>query len=342
MKTRRLLVASVIGILLWGGYLAYRAHTNLVTLKVRNMDVQRVLSKLRWQTWERIIAHKNVSGHVTLDVHKVPLEEVLNIVGLQTDSRWTALYPIYSTRKSALAFEKVVRGDLVPAGSGWTNMQRIPLWQLSGVTGFANILRAENKLVSAQFLGKDLDFAALALSRFSQAQVVPEDGAKGVINLKLEQVPFRKAVAQVAKQVRRKWDQIYTIQPMRAVVAIRQDAVGGEVSTPQVLPAPPKPVTVVRDQTDAPPEQAVEAFLATMSPDERKKAQEQLATMEQLRSLPASERQQRMQEMASQNKQASESDLLQRIQNRLKNGTVEQRVAKDRRQVEQQRRGEKP
>ena len=74
----------------------------------------------------------------------------------------------------------------------------------------------------------------------------------------------------------------------------------------------------------------MEAFLATMSPEERQKAQEQMTKMEQLKSLPPAEQQQRMQEMKAQVSQTSQMDAEQRIQNRLKNGTTDQRIAHDR------------
>jgi len=90
-RFRTLVALSAAGAMLWGGYRVYRAHANLVTLNVRNMEVRQVISKIEWQTWERILVNKDVSGKVTLNVHSVPLEEVLNIVGLQTDARWTAL-----------------------------------------------------------------------------------------------------------------------------------------------------------------------------------------------------------------------------------------------------------
>src|SRR4051812_6785286 len=126
MKPLRIFLALFAAALLWGGYRVYRAHSNLVTLHVRGMEVRRVIAKLEWQTWERIIVNKDVSGNVTLDVHDVPLDEALNIIGLQTDARWTRLYPIYSTGKAAVDFKKVVRGDLPMAGSGWTNLQKNP------------------------------------------------------------------------------------------------------------------------------------------------------------------------------------------------------------------------
>lgn len=332
MKRYRIFMALLAaGTLLWGGYRAWRAHANLVTLSVRNMEVRRVVSKIEWQTWERILVNKDVKGNVTLDVHNVPLEEVLNIVVLQTGSRWTALYPIYLASKSAVTFNKVVRGDIPPAGSGWSNFQKVPAWQRGGIGGFANTARAENKLVSAQILNKDLNFAALALSRFSQARVIPEDSAVGTINLKLEQAPFEKAVAQVAKQVHRKWDQIYALQPLPNMVMVRkEDGAGG-------TPGETNRIMMPRDEGPGGKEREVEAFLATMTPEERKQAQAQLANMQQLQSLPPAERQQQMQAMASQASQASQADQEQRIQNRLKNGTPEQRVAHDRAQLGRQR-----
>src|SRR5690349_14217168 len=109
MRRNRIVWAAIVtAAVLWGGYRAYRAHMNLVTLSVRNMDVRKVVSKLEWQTWERIVVGKDVGGKVTLRVKSVPLEEVLNIVGLQTDSRWTRLYPIYSTKKSWTAFNQAL------------------------------------------------------------------------------------------------------------------------------------------------------------------------------------------------------------------------------------------
>src|SRR5687768_810005 len=118
-RSRIFLALACSAILFWGGYRVYRARANLVTLHVRNMEIRRVISKLEWQTWERILVNREVGGRVTLDVDNVPLDEVLNIIGLQTDARWTRLYPIYLTAKAVVDFKKVVRGDMPIAGSGW-------------------------------------------------------------------------------------------------------------------------------------------------------------------------------------------------------------------------------
>src|SRR5512136_2798622 len=94
--------------LLYGAWAAVRAHRNLVTLNVRNMDVRQVVTKIEWQTWENILVHKNVQGKVTLNVRKVPLEEVLKIIGDQTASRWSAIYPLYSSGKSLTALKRAL------------------------------------------------------------------------------------------------------------------------------------------------------------------------------------------------------------------------------------------
>ena len=296
------------------------------------MEVRRVVSKLEWQTWNRIVVNKNVGGNVTLNVHDVPLDEVLNIIGLQTDSRWTHLYPIYSTGKSFASFNKVLLGNLPPAGNGWTALQQLAAWQQNGLGGFANTLRAENKLVSAQLVDKDLAFTALALSRFSKAQLVPEDGTLGMVNLRLQQVPFEKAVAKVARQVHRKWSQVYTLQPLNVPTLVRQapldsfderatnngyQASGREPASRHTAPGP-----------------ALEALVSTMSPEERQQTLDQISSASQMAGLSPAERQQQIQSgsgPAAQAAQAAQEDMENRIENRLKNGTIDQRLAHDRR-----------
>ena len=339
MKSRRFIIwVSAVLLLSWVGYRIYLAHADLVTLNVRDMDVRKVIPKIEWQTWEKIILGKDVNGKVTMNVRRRPLKEVLDIIALQTSTRWTALYPIYSRSTATAKLEKVVRGELPGSGNGWSNLDRAPAWKNGGGTMFGNAIRSANNLVSAQFIAKDLDFAALALSRFAQAQVVPEDGASGLINLKLDQAPFPKAVAAVAKQAHRKWDKVFTLQTSnskRTVVAMNQTP-----PPPGSAPANTKPFVITQapildTNVFTPPkpiDQAVqtEAFLSTMTPAERQKAEEQISMMQQINSLPPAERQQRMQDLAAQNKQQSQADLDSRMAKRLRDGTIDQRIAHDR------------
>jgi hypothetical protein len=334
MKRGALCIAlALAAVLLWGGWLAYRARSNLVTLNVRNMEVRKVVSKIQWQTWERIIVNNDVSGKVTLNVRKMPLEAVLRIVAMQTSSRWAALYPLYSTGKSVVAFKKAVRGDMPPSESGWTNLFTAPAWRRGNNTGgFANNARAANNLVSAQIDGKDLGFTTLALSRFTQAQVVAEDGAEAYINLRLEQVPFTAAVAAVARKAHRKWDLFYTLQPPPPGLILT--SVGMTNMSGPIRMSPP----LSPEERAAAREREFEARLATMTPPEREAAEKQRQLMDELNALPPAERQQRLQQMARANAAAQESSVLQRMQDRLKNLTPEQRVERDRARLEKQKR----
>lgn len=329
MKPYRNAAIVVLAVVLaWGGYRAWMAHLNLVTLDVRNMDVRKVVSKIEWQTWERILVNKDVGGVVTMKVKRVPLDEVLNIIALQTSTRWAALFPLYTSGKSGVNFQKVVRGEMPASGNGWSNWEKLPPWQKGNLAGFGYITRAQNKLVSAQILGKDLDFTALALSRFSQARVVPEDGLKGTINLKLDQAPLEKAVALVAKQIRRKWDHLYALEPLNRQVAKKVVRTDGDTNNVVVKREEPP-----RDR-EKEKEIQLEAFLATMSAEEKKQAQEQLTMIEQMKNAPGGPQQAamqaQMQAMSAQAAQAAQLDAEKRINQRLKNGTIDQRLAHDR------------
>src|ERR1041385_8261706 len=94
-STRITLELALGGLMSYGGFLAWRAHRNLVTLHVRNAPIEKVMSSLRWQTWEKFVWNKDIKGQVTLDVDRMPLESVLTILGEQLQARWTAVYPIY-------------------------------------------------------------------------------------------------------------------------------------------------------------------------------------------------------------------------------------------------------
>ncbi len=196
MKRRIYIWASLLAVILlgWGGYRAYRAHQNLVTLDVRDADVRDVVRKCQWQTWETIVVHKDVKGKVTLNVRGVPLEEVLGIIGEQTSSRSMAVYPIYSKNNSIVNLRKLARGDIYRDTAGWTNFSLLgaggggrggPGGRGGGFGGpfggFGDTVRSQNSLVNLNISAKDVGFAALALARYSNAQVVPEDGADGLI-----------------------------------------------------------------------------------------------------------------------------------------------------------------
>jgi hypothetical protein len=340
---RRLLTLLLLGTALtYGVFVAQRARSNLVSLDVRDADVRRVVRQIEWQTWENIHLAPEVQGRVTLTVRQVPLEEVLRIIGQQTLSRTMTVYPLYSSRASLQQLGRVVRGELPVAQSRWK------AWQdhaFPDFGRFANALRDQNQLVNAQFQGKDVEFAALALSRFSRAQVVPEDGIAGTVNLKLTQAAVPEAVAQVARQVHCQWAVFYVLSPglfgNRAGLADPRDSNAVKLSLgllPGGLPTNPTP------EVQAAFDRQFEARLATLSPSESNRAVQVRERTEMLRSLPLDQRLQAIQQLMS-NPEAQNrvrDRVMDRIHAGIKDATPDQRVQGTRALIELQKQFQTP
>jgi hypothetical protein len=337
----RTLVVGVLAGLVCFAYSAIRARSNLVTLKVRNVDVREIIKRIERQTWESIFVQKEIQGNVTLNVRNMPLEEVLTIIGEQTSSRWTAIYPLYSSSKSLDALKQSLRGEIVAAENGWTNLQARPIFLFGGM--FGNNVRSQNKLVSLQFQERDLSAATTALSRFSQAQVVSEDGTVGTVQLNLTLAPWREAVAQVARQVHRNWVQCYNLQTWRgrdlAMARTQVPSSDGSTNSPgegssnrswwQMTP-----------ETHQLLQKQFEAQLEAMSPEERERAQKMRQQMEEIRQLPRDQQRQRWAEFTA------NPEIVQRMQNKMfsgiKNTTPEQRVERYQRMTEWRRHRDQP
>lgn len=230
-QTKQILALFIAAVVLYGGWMAWRARQNLVTLNVRNMEVRKVASKIEWQTWESIFVHKDVQGTVTLNVYRMPLEEVLRLVGDQTSSRYGLIYPLYSSGKSLANLKKSLRGEIDPAENGWTNLEsRVgfrggPMFgggpgggggmMFGGGPGggpFGGAETNQNPRVSLDFQGKDLAFATLAFNRFARTQVVPDDAATPLVSLSVNEVAVPAAVAKLAKSAHRSWASYYTLR----------------------------------------------------------------------------------------------------------------------------------
>jgi hypothetical protein len=340
-----LLVAILLG---WGGYRAYLAHRNLVTLNVHGADVRDVIRKCEWQTWETIVVHKDVKGKITLNVIKVPLEEVLGIIGEQTSARPMAVYPIYSKNNSIANLRKLARGDIYRDTAGWTNFTMIASGGGRGGRGgpgggggfggpgggFGDAPRPQHSPVSLTLSAKDLSFAALALARFSNAQVVPEDGANPLISVSLKQVPFAEAVAKVAKAAHRKWDVFYSLQAQpdffgRGDGPDRRD---GERRGFRDRDEDDTNRVARFEQWAAIRERETEARLATMTPEEQAKAKEQQQQFEAMRDMPPEQRQQAFEQMRNnpQNQQRFEN----RRVSYLNNSSPDQRAERTQRMME--------
>lgn len=317
MKKRILwMVATVLTLgMAWCAHAAYRAHLNLVTLNVRDVDVRVVARSIEWQTWEKIIVNRNVSGKVTLNVHNVPLERVLGIISEQTSARWVAVYPLYSSRKSLAALQRVAAGDGAPEKSGWSAFQPRPFGGPAGGMFAAN-LRAQNELVTMKVSDKEVGVVSLGLERFAQAEVVPEDGTTGIVRLNLSRATMPQAVAQLASQAGRHSTRFYTLQSGR-----RPEVARGEDSTRATEGNPRQglsPEVVQRMEAQ------FEAQLETMTPEERQRAEEARQRWQEMRNLTPEQRRERMAQLIAD--PAFQQRMLQRMTQRLLDTTPEQRA----------------
>jgi type II secretory pathway component GspD/PulD (secretin) len=339
----RLLILILLGsAVTYGAFAALRARSNLVSLNVRDADVRSVVRQLKWQTWEDICLAPEVQGRVTLNVHKLPLEDVLRIIGQQTLSRSTAVYPLYSSRASLRQFKEVVRGEVPADRSHWK------AWKAHAFPDFgrfANALRDQNQWVNAQFREKDIEFAALALSRFSRAQVIPEDGIIGTVSLQVSQATLPEAVAQVARQVHRKWTVFYVLSPgLFGTRANLPDPRDSNAVTMSLGLVPGGLTTNLAPEAQAALDRQFEARLATLSPAESNRAVQVRERSDLLRSLPLDQRLQAIQQlMANPEAQNRVRDrVMDRIHAGIKDATPEQRVQGTRALKELQRQFQTP
>ncbi len=301
-------------VLAYSVFFVMRARSNLVTLDVRNADVRAVISKLEWQTWENIYASPGVKGTVTLRVSKVPLEEVLRIIGEQTASRLSAVYPIYSSKATLKKLQATVRAGKIAGDSPWKSWHEQPSFRFAGMLG--NALRSENGLVNVQFEGKDAPFAAKSLNRVSSGRVVPEDNTPGVVSLKLTQATMPDAVGQLARQVKRNWTVFYLLAP----APFTGRSGGGDA-------------TSMTPEQKAALDRQFETSLAALNPEEQQQAKQRRAQMETIRSLPPQERVQAIQQVMQQNpdmQSQMQQQMKERFTGAMRDSTPDQRVERSR------------
>ena len=332
----RCIIYALLGVLAWFGYTAWRASKNLVTLNVRDMAVRDVVRKISRQTWEIIVTHKDVDGKITMNVKDQPLEAVLAIIGDQTGCRWTAAYPLYTKSTSLDRFKKSLRGDLEAKESGWTNLQ-VRGFGSRGM--FGENLRSENDVVTVNLQNKELLTATMALARYAQAQIVPEDGTAGTVNVAVKEGTMEDAVKQLARQTERKWTHYYALlagfRPPRMQMS-QADTTNAPLA--EVTNAFPRPFGESTPEETEARQKRFEAQLETMTPEEREKAVAERARMEQMRAemanLNPEQRRERFEQMMNgpegqQRRARMQSEMENRMTRSLKNTTPEQRVERD-------------
>ncbi len=304
----KVLIVAAMAATAYAGSLAWRAHSKLVTLHVRNAPVAKVVSKLRWQTWETFVANTNVTGAITLDVDRMPLERVLSIIGEQLNARWTSVYPIYRDKIALVSLGRALRGEADLANTGFTTEGGPGMGFRSEPPG------AEPRLVTLHLTNTDLTISALALGRFGGGQVLVEKSANAPVNLELANLSLEKAVATVAQSTHRKTTHLYSLQPGRGPGMMAAGR-GGDRERPDRAPAD--------GEADARRAEKMQQVLQALPEDEQKKAEERQAERTAMQSLTPEQRQQLMADRMNSPEMQARAD--QRAASNIKNTTPEQR-----------------
>jgi hypothetical protein len=293
----------------YAGFLAWRAHTDLVTLHVRDASIASVVASLRWQTWERFIANTNVTGTITLDVDKMPLEGVLGILGEQLNGRWSTVYPIYRGKASLVSLQRALRGELSMAETHFTNYHA----QGPAFRGEFGAGRAQP--VTLHLADTDLSISAMALERFGGGQILIEKGNAPKINLELTDAEFAQAVRAVARTANRSSTRLYALEPMRNPARI--DMARGEPRGPRGERPPLDP------ETETARLERMQQVLQTLPEEQRTQAEERQLERIALQSLPAEQRQQVIAERMNSPEMQVRAE--QRSVSGIKNSTPDQR-----------------
>lgn len=318
-------LAVMLPLLAYGAFLCHRAYYDLVTLDVQSADVQAVLKKIRWQTWEDIHASHSLTGKVSLSVQSQPLEVVLDLLSEQTDLRWLSVYPLYR-KGNVETLKKAAAGDTNYLGKVWTNFNfRGGFGGFGGGPGgrggpFMGGSETNAGKISVQIDDKDLPLAAMALSRGGgRAQVVVEDGLTRKVDLDLRDASIDQAVEKLADVSRTDWTHFYVVTrggrpPGGFDFAGRGGFNRGPGEEGRRGPGGPGGTGGRGGR--------MEELLDTMTPEDRAKAEERRKEFEAMRNMTPEERQQAMSERM--NSAEAQARMEQREKAQLLNSTPEQ------------------
>ena len=316
-----------------------------VTLNVRGVPMEEVLGVIGDQTSARVSAVYPIysSGKSFVNLRKLARGEATHeTVG------WTNFF-VWNNRGDRDGGDRGGRGGRGGPGGGGPG---------GGFGGFGggpggpmgfDGLTAQDAPVTLNVVAKDLPFAATALSRASRSQVVLEDGADAIVSVQMTEKPLVDVVGKVANQAKRKWDVFYTLQARPDFFARdfddgdreRGDRGDGEGRRrfgrdSETNRFDTNRWAEMRERREAGMEREREMRLATMTPEEQAKAEEQRQQFENLRNATPEQRQQFFDQMRN------NPENRQRFENRrtsyVNNSTPDQRAERARQTLERRAR----
>jgi hypothetical protein len=122
---------------LWFGRSSWRARHQLVSLNVHQVPLAEVLRKVERQTGKKIRAESSLDARITLNVVDQPLSYVMDRLANQAGATWSTLYAVYSSPPALSALEAALIGNGKLGPAGWDKIApNLPKLDLPGAGEF--------------------------------------------------------------------------------------------------------------------------------------------------------------------------------------------------------------
>ncbi|GEM_PF-1951953 len=195
-----ILVVAVIAV-------AYFLPSKLVTLNVRDADVQEVVRSVARQSGETILVPSDAKGNVTINVRKKPVSDVLEIITNQLGGRWQEFYAVSDSRDSIGAL-KIFLTDGGEA-QGW----RIRGFGWGAADGDEFDWIPMPDKISYEAAAKPARDVALALSlRMRSRVLVSESIGDSTVTLALKEKTPEKAVHDFARELSATTERFFSLR----------------------------------------------------------------------------------------------------------------------------------
>lgn len=186
---------------------AHFLPSKLVTINVKDADVQDVVRAVARQSGETILVSSDAKGNVTLNVRKKPVKDILEIITDQLGGRWQEFYAVSDSRDSIGALQKFLTDGGEP--HGWR--VRGFGWGAADGEEFDWIPMPDK--ITYEAAAKPARDVALALSLRMRSRVVVSEsiGDKTVTVALKEQTP-EKAVGDFARQLGANTERFFSLR----------------------------------------------------------------------------------------------------------------------------------
>jgi hypothetical protein len=221
---------------------------NLVTLDVKDADVQQVVKSIARQSGETILIAPEATGAVTINVRKQPVGNVLEIITTQLGGRWQEFYALSDGRDSI----EVLKKSLTEGGQAQGWRVRGFGWGAADGDEFDWIPMPDK--ISYEAVAKPARDVALALSLRMRSRVVVCEsiGSKTVTCVFKNDAPA-DAVRKFARELNAATDRFFCLRiPTWRENSPTPMARGGDIFIPDASGAPPDDAGRGRGRQGAP------------------------------------------------------------------------------------------